>query len=80
MDCIILILLETQQCFFLTKFSDITTKIVPFFEKHPILGVKAKDLEDFQKVSVMMQNQDHLTYEGLEQIRQTKAGMNKGRK
>lgn len=36
--------------FFVTKFSDITTKIVPFFEpKHPILGVKAKDLEDFQK-------------------------------
>jgi hypothetical protein len=66
--------------FFVTNFSDITTKIIPFFVKHPILGVKAEDFGDFKKVSVMMQDKDHLTSSGLEQIRQIKAGMNKGRK
>jgi hypothetical protein len=65
--------------FFVTNFSDITTKIILFFEKHQILGVKAKDFGDFKKVSVMMKNKEHLTSSGLEQIRQIKSGMNKGR-
>jgi LAGLIDADG endonuclease len=29
--------------FNVSKLSDITEKILPFFEKYPILGVKAKD-------------------------------------
>lgn len=28
------------------KFADITEKIIPFFKKYPIHGVKAKDLAD----------------------------------
>jgi LAGLIDADG endonuclease len=66
--------------FFVSNFSDIINKIIPFFEKYPMLGVKAKDFGDFKKVSVMMQDKHHLTSSGLEQIRQIKSGMNKGRK
>ena len=29
------------------KFSDIVEKIIPFFEKYPILGVKYQDFKDF---------------------------------
>jgi hypothetical protein len=29
-----------------TKFSDINKKIIPFFQKHPIQGVKVKDFDD----------------------------------
>lgn len=36
-----------------TKFSDIIEKIIPFFLKYPILGVKAKDFPDFGKADLM---------------------------
>ena len=61
------------------KFSDLTDKVIPFFQKYPILGVKVKDFEDFCQVAELMQNKAHLTAEGLDQIRKIKAGMNRGR-
>jgi hypothetical protein len=65
--------------YLVTKFSDLTDKVIPFFKKYPILGVKSKDFEDFCKVAELMQNKDHLTASGLDQIRKIKAGMNRGR-
>lgn len=59
--------------------SDIINKIVPFFKKHPILGEKSSDFEDWCKVVELIQNKVHLTQEGLDQIIKIKAGMNKGR-
>ena len=64
----------------LTKFSDIENKIIPFFHKYPILGVKSKDFQDFCRVANMMSEKKHLTADGLEQIRKIKSGMNSGRK
>ena len=66
--------------FRVTKFIDITEKIIPFFKKYPVLGVKALDFDDWCKVAELMQEKKHLTQAGLEQIRQIKAGMNTGRK
>ena len=63
-----------------TKFDDIVNKIIPFFKKYPILGVKALDFADFCKAAELMKDKKHLTKDGLEQIRQIKAGMNTGRK
>jgi len=65
--------------FVVTKLSDITEKIIPFFEKYPINGVKHLDYLDFCRVAELMQNQAHLTPEGLDYIRKIKIGMNKGR-
>lgn len=62
-----------------TKFTDLTDKIIIFFEKYSILGVKSKDFADFSKVAKMVQKKAHLTAEGLDQIRKIKAGMNKVR-
>jgi enolase len=59
--------------------SDLVEKILPFFEKYPIEGIKAKDFVDFCKIIKLMKNKAHLTTEGLEEIRQIKFGMNKGR-
>ncbi len=53
--------------------------ILPFFYKYPILGVKAQDFRDWAKVAEMIQTKVHLTKEGMDQIRQIRAGMNKGR-
>ena len=66
--------------FIVTKFSDITGIIIPFFKKHPIQGVKSEDFKDFCLVAEMMEKKEHLTSEGLEKIKQIKARMNRGRK
>ena len=65
--------------FCVTKFDDIVNKIIPFFKKYPILGVKALDFADFCKAAELMKNKAHLTKDGLEEIRKIKAGMNTGR-
>ena len=66
--------------FIVTKFSDITNKLVPFFEKYPIQGIKYLNYLDFLKVWQLMKIDFHLTDEGVKRIRKIKAGMNLGRK
>lgn len=64
--------------FRVTKFSDINQKIIPFFQKHPILGVKAEDFKNWCKVAKLIRDKKHLTLAGLKQIKKIKAGMNRG--
>lgn len=54
------------------KFSDVIEKIIPFFDKYPILGVKKKDFDDFKLTANIMKNKEHLTLEGLEKIKKIK--------
>jgi hypothetical protein len=61
------------------KFSDIQNKILPFFNKYQIQGVKQQDYLDFCKAAEQMENKTHLTKEGLSLIKGIKTGMNKGR-
>jgi len=65
--------------FTVSKLADIQNIIIPFFLKYPILGIKSKDFADFCKVTELMKAKAHLTNEGLDQISEIKAGMNKGR-
>ena len=68
--------------FLVTKFSCasyIDEKIIPFFSKYQIQGVKHLDFLDFVKVAEIMKEKGHLTERGLDQIIKIKAGMNKGR-
>ena len=65
--------------FVVTGFSDIAEKIIPLFKKYKIEGAKALDFADFCKAAELIKNKEHLTKEGLEQIRKIKAGMNRGR-
>jgi len=65
--------------FSVDRFSDLTDKIIPFFKEYCILGVKSEDFKDFCRVAELMKENKHLTPEGRDQIRQIKAGMNKGR-
>jgi hypothetical protein len=62
-----------------TKFKEIYNTIIPFFEKYPILGEKAKDFADFVKVAELMKEKAHLSAEGLELIQNISSGMNTGR-
>ena len=54
--------------FIVVKFDDLTHKIIPFFLKYPIKGIKSNDFEDFCKITEIMKEKGHLTMEGLEQI------------
>lgn len=63
--------------FVVTRFSDIESKILPLFTDYLIYGVKTSDLADFRKVVDIIKAGDHLTPEGLEEIRRIKAGMRK---
>jgi len=65
--------------FVVIKFADLTDKIIPFFDKYPIVGAKRQDYLDFCKVAELMRSKAHLTSSGLEQIKQIKSGMNRGR-
>ena len=66
--------------FRVTKLDDITHKIIPLLKKYPIRGVKALDFADWCKAAELIKNKKHLTAEGFEEIRNIKAGMNRGRK
>jgi len=61
------------------KLSDNMDKIIPFFVRYPILGMKSQDFKDFCQVVQLMSNGAHLTEDGLAEIREIKAGMNRGR-
>ena len=62
-----------------SKFRDLSEKIIPFFEEHPIVGIKSKDFKDFCTVVDMMKEKKHLSFEAIEQIRIIKSGTNTGR-
>ena len=62
--------------FHVTKFTDITNNIIPFFEKYPVIGVKLDNYKDFCKVAELVSDKKHLTVEGLEKIRLLKSNMN----
>ncbi len=48
-------------------FSDIYDKIIPFFIKHRIVGVKSLDFIDWCKVADIIKAKNHLTLSGLNQ-------------
>nr|QYB19419.1 LAGLIDADG endonuclease [Monilinia fructicola]QYB19480.1 LAGLIDADG endonuclease [Monilinia fructicola]QYB19542.1 LAGLIDADG endonuclease [Monilinia fructicola]QYB19604.1 LAGLIDADG endonuclease [Monilinia fructicola]QYB19667.1 LAGLIDADG endonuclease [Monilinia fructicola] len=62
------------------KFSHLSLKIVPFFNKYRILGVKSLDFKDWSQAIELMKADKHLTEEGLARIVCIKEGMNKVRK
>ena len=66
--------------YIVTKFVDINTIILPFFNKYPLQGVKSKDFADFCKAVDIVSNKAHLSKEGLDQIRIIKNRMNTNRK
>lgn len=58
------------------NFSDIVDRVIPFFDRYPILGVKSLDFKDFKRVAVLVQNKEHLTVTGLSKIIRIVAKLN----
>ena len=62
-----------------SKRSNLTEKIILFFTKYPILGIKALDFKYFCLIAELTNNKAHYTKEGLAHITNIKANMNTGR-
>lgn len=62
------------------NFSDLSNKIIPFFDKYPLFGVKFLNYQDWCKIAELISQGAHLTAEGLEKIKLIKLGMNTVRK
>ena len=65
--------------FICQSFKDNYEKILPFFRKYHVIGVKLKDFDDWEKVAELIKMKAHLTNEGFDHIRQISKSMNKGR-
>ena len=63
--------------FIVEKFTDVFDKVIPIFEEFKLHGVKSKNYEDFKKAALLIKNKQHLTREGLDQIKKIKGSMNK---
>lgn len=63
----------------IVSFTDITDKVIPFFNENGIIGIKLYDYLDWCKIHSLMLNGSHLTIEGINSIKEIKSGMNTGR-
>jgi hypothetical protein len=64
----------------IVKFSDITEKIIPFFDSYLLVGTKREDYSDWCKIARLMSGNLHLTKDGFDLIQKLRSGMNKRRK
>jgi hypothetical protein len=51
-----------------SNITDIATKLVPFFEQHPLFGKKARAFEAFKAIVQLVLQKQHLDEQGLKQI------------
>ena len=63
----------------ITKTFDNVNKIIPFFEKYPISGIKTLDFANFKEVAYIIKNKEHLTEKGYNKILEIKSNMNQKR-
>lgn len=62
-----------------TTIKDIQEKIIPFFDKHTVLGVKYEDFQDFKLATRIISCKEHLTEGGISNLREIKSKMNRQR-
>ena len=57
---------------------EILTKIIPHFDKYPLITQKRGDYLLFREVVMMMKSREHLRIEGLQKIINIRATLNRG--
>lgn len=70
---------DNKLCVFSVRsLDDIVSTILPHFDNYPLITKKRADYLLFKKVILMMQQKEHLTKEGVENIISIRAAMNIG--
>ncbi len=59
------------------KRTDLTERVIPFFDTYPLRGRKRESYELWKDVVQMMERGEHVTQAGLETIMEIKAQMNR---
>ena len=54
-------------------------RVIPFFVEHPLKSKKRVDFQKFRRILLKMEAGEHLTAEGVEEIRRIAGQMNRGR-
>lgn len=62
-----------------TSQHDINTRVIPHFDKYPLVTSKQLDFLSLKEAIGMTLHKEHTTAEGLAKVLKIKAGMNKGR-
>ena len=63
------------------NFNAIQKNVIPFFNRFRFLSAKKKrDFSKFQQIAKLIENQDHLTVEGIQEILKIRKEMNDGGK
>lgn len=65
--------------FQILKLKDLSDKVVPLFQNISLQGMKSQDFADFCKAIDIMKVKEHLTNKGLNQLKELKDNMNRGR-
>lgn len=69
----------TKLQFRMRGFNDLEQHLFPLLDEYPLVTQKRLDAEAFRKVHALMKDKQHLTVNGLEEIRAIKSSMNRGR-
>lgn len=64
----------------IARFDDIFTKVIPFFQKYPLIGDKNKNFKDWCLAADLLKKKEHFTEAGIAKIISLKENMNRGRK
>lgn len=50
------------------RLDDLLEKVLPHFEKYPLLSAKQRDIELFKAICLIMKNNEHITPKGFKKI------------
>ena len=67
-----------RMAFRVRKLEHLYERIIPFFLKHPLKSKKNTDFKKFRRVILKMKAGEHLTRDGIEEIRRIASQMNRG--
>ncbi len=69
---------EARMAYRVRSVKHLGNTIIPFFEKHQLKSKKNADFKKFRRIVRLMEAGEHLTSEGIENIRRIAAQMSRG--
>jgi hypothetical protein len=66
--------------FEVTRPNELAERVFPFFERFPLRGAKAADLDVFRRITALVQQGRHLAVDGVVEILALRGPMNRGGK
>jgi LAGLIDADG endonuclease len=69
---------DTSLVYVVRNRNDLLTRVIPFFERHPLLSAKQEEFVAFSAIVRSMARGEHLDQEGFRSIRRVAVSMNGG--